>query len=299
MRVARDQTELDVVGVEQRCLAAVRVERHLVGDAGVVERARPEARGLRAKARLEDRLELAPVLGAARPRSRSVRRRRSRRRRATVHSAAELVVGDRGDADPVVVLGAVEAVRRGDAHELLVEVRAGRGDAADEVRVGGEDRAAVEQRRPHLLALAGALAVVQRAEHGDDRQHRVRRVAHPEAVVERRVAFVHRGRLVLEPGRRLVQRVETAEAGERTFEAVRPRVAVDDVGLHLLGTRRSRCRAWSRRPRSCCGARRRRSPIELERDREAAGVFDVERDVALAALAAEERLASPCACRRR
>ncbi len=29
---------------------------------------------------------------------------------------------------------------------------------------------------------------------------------------------------------------------------------------------------------------------ELERDREAAGVFDVERDVALAALAPEERL---------
>ena len=187
---------------------------------------------------------------------------------------------------------------RGDAHELLVEVRAGRGHAADEVRVGGEDRAAVEQRRPHLLALAGALAVVQRAEHGDDRQHRVRRVAHAEAVVERRVAFVHRGRLVLEPRRRLVERVETAEVRERTLEAVRPRVAVDDVGLHGLA-RGVVDAELGRDARGHVVVDDVGGRDELERDRETARVLDVERDVALAALAAEERLASPCACRRR
>ena len=173
-----------------------------------------------------------------------------------------------------------------------------RGHAADEVRVGGEDRAAVEQRRPHLLALAGALAVIQRAEHRDDREHRVRRVAHAEAVVERRVAFVHRRRFVFEPRRRLVQRIEPAEAGERTFEAVRPRVAVDDVGLHRLARGVVDAELGRDAGRHVVvhdvgGA------DELERDREAAGVFDVERDVALAALASEERLASPGACRRR
>ena len=49
------------------------------------------------------------------------------------------------------------------------------------------------------------------ASAADDRQHRVGGVAHPEAVVQRLVAGVHRARLVLEPGGRLEQRVETAE----------------------------------------------------------------------------------------
>ena len=58
---------------------------------------------------------------------------------------AKFVVSDRADADPVVVLSPVEAVRRGDPHELLVEVWARRGHTADEVRVGREDRTAVEE----------------------------------------------------------------------------------------------------------------------------------------------------------
>ena len=66
------------------------------------------------------------------------------------------------------------------------------------------------------------------------REHRVRRVAHPEAVVERRVAGVRRAGFVLEPGRGLVQRVEAAEVRERALEPVRPGVAVDDVGVHAL-----------------------------------------------------------------
>ena len=114
--------------------------------------------------------------------------------------------------------------------------RRGRGYAfaVDEHRVGREHRAAVEQRRPQLLALAAHALVVQRGEAPDDREHRVRGVGHAEAEVARRVALAHRTLLVLEPGRRLVERVEPAEVRERTFEPVRPRVAVDDVGLHAL-----------------------------------------------------------------
>ena len=97
--------------------------------------------------------------------------------------------------------------------------------------------------------------VVQRGEAADDREHRVRGVGHAEAEVERRVALAHRTRLVLEPGRRLEERVEAAEVRERTFEPVRPRVAVDDVGVDALAVVVRRCRAASRRPRSCCGAR--------------------------------------------
>ncbi len=168
-------------------------------------------------------------------------------------------------------------------------MRSRRTDATDEVRIGGVDRAAVEQRRPHLLAFARALAVVQRAEHGDDRQHRVRRVAHSESVVERGIALVHRGRFVFEPGRRLVERVEATEACQRTLEAVRPRVAVDDVGLDLL--------AFHVVDPEFGGDARGHVVVddvggadELERNGQAARILDVQRDVAFTPLAAEEGL---------
>src|SRR4051794_21316128 len=59
--VLRNEAERDVIGVEQRCFAALGVERDLVRNAGIVERAGPEPRRLRAKARFENRLELPPV----------------------------------------------------------------------------------------------------------------------------------------------------------------------------------------------------------------------------------------------
>ena len=147
-----------------------------------------------------------------------------------------------------------------------------------------EHRAAVEQRRPQLLALAGPALVVQRGEAPDDRQHRVGGVGHPEAEVERRVAGVHRPGLVLEPGRRLEQRVEAAEVRERALEPVRPGVAVDDVGVDRACSPRTRCRAASRRRRSCCGARCRPARRAASAIFVAGSRLDVERDVALAAL---------------
>ena len=118
--------------------------------------------------------------------------------------------------------------------QALVHAGPGHGLAVDEQRVGREHRAAVHERRPQLLALAGAALVEQRGEDADDRQHRVGRVAHPEPVVQRRVAGVGRAGLVLEPGRRLVERVEAAEVGERALEPVGPGVAVHDVGVDPL-----------------------------------------------------------------
>ncbi len=170
----------------------------------------------------------------------------------------ELLLGDRGDLEPAVAR-LVEAVARAEPRLVRVELRDGRALAVDEQHVGREHLAAVEQRRPQLLALAGVTLVVQRGEAPDDRQHRVGGVGHAEPVVHRRVPGVHRPRLVLEPGRRLEQRVEPAERGERSLEAVRVRVAVHDVGVDGLARRRSRCRDGRRRRRSCCGARCRRA----------------------------------------
>ena len=129
------------------------------GHAGVVERARPEARGLRAEhaARAASRAG-----GGARARLAAVAKRSSSASCGDVEHAAQrrpLGVLDRRDQDPVVVLGLVEAVERGEARADRWS-RRGRchGFAVDEEHVGREDRAAVEQRRPQLLALAGALA---------------------------------------------------------------------------------------------------------------------------------------------
>ncbi len=105
-----------------------------------------------------------------------------------------------------------------------------------------------------------AALVVQRGEAADDRQHRVRRVAHAEAGsrAARCRSWTGAG-LVLEPGRRLVERVEPAEVRERTLEPVRPRVAVHDVGLHALAVFVADAEPRSRRRPSCCGARCRRA----------------------------------------
>ena len=112
----------------------------------------------------------------------------------------------------------------------------------------------------------------------------------PEAQVVRRVAFAHRALLVLEPGRRLVERIEAAEVRERAFEAVRPRVAVDDLGLHPLAVFVADAEPHRDAGRHVVvhdvGALH-----ELERDLVAALLLEVERDAALAPLAAEERLA--------
>ena len=199
-----------------------------------------------------------------------------------------LRVFDRGDLDPTF-LRLVQAVQRVGSGLRLVEPRSGHRFTVDEHRVGGEHRAAVEQRRPELLALAAHPLVVQRGEATDDGQHRVRGVGHAEAQVVRRVAFAHRTLLVFEAGRRLVQRIEPAEVRERTLESVRPRVAVDDLRLHALAVFVS-----DAEPHRDAGRHVVVHDVgaldELERDLVPALLLEIEREAALAALAAEERL---------
>ncbi len=203
--------------------------------------------------------------------------------------ARELFRLHRGDLDPVIVDRSVQPVARVDPRLVGVEAWTRNGDAVDEHRVGRQHRGAVEQRRPQLLALAGAALVIQRGETPDHRQHRVGRVGHPETDVEGLVAFAHRARLVLETGRRLEDRIEPAEVRLRSLEAVRPGVAVHDVGIDALAV-------FVRDPETL------RDPgghvvvddvgplDELQRDLFAPLRLDVEADVALATRAAHERL---------
>ena len=165
----------------------------------------------------------------------------------------------------------------------------GHAGAVGEQRVGRQHRGAVEQRRPQLLALTGAALAVQRGEAADHRQHRVGGVGHAEADVQRLVARAHRTGFVLEPGRGLEQRVETAEVRERTVEPVRPGVAVDDVGIDALAVF-----VRDPEPLGDAGSHVVMHDVgpgdELERDLLARLGLDVEADVALAARAAHERL---------
>ena len=230
--VLGDETEPFVVAVEQHALAGLGVDRDLVGHAGGVEprdhtiAVRVAKRGSsndsswrRFSARAARVAKRGSVASSGRP--------------SAPHSASQCA----SSTAAIWIQPSCVSYKRYSASVPVCALSSrgrGHGLAVDEQRVGREHRAAVEQRRPELLALAAHALVVQRGEATDDRQHRVRGVGHPEAQVVRRVAFAHRTLLVLEPGRRLVERVEAAEVRERTFEAVRPRVAVDDVGLHAL-----------------------------------------------------------------
>ena len=236
----------------------------------------------------EQRFELVPVLGTSRAR----REARIVGEVGDAHRGAQrgpvLVLHGR-DLDPTF-LRLVEPIQRVDPGLRLVEARPRHRLAVDQHRVGGEHRAAVEQRGPELLALAGHALVVERGEAPDDREHRVGRVGHAEAEVVRQVALAHRTRFVLEAGRRLVERVEAAEVRHRALEPVRPRVAVDDVGVHPLAVFVADAEPH-RDTRGHVVVHDVGLLHELQRDLAAALVLEVERDVALAALAAEERLA--------
>ena len=284
--VLGDEAEPLVVGVEQHALAALGVDRDLVGHAGGVEDVRPDHRRARREARLQQRLELPAVLRA----------RRARREPLVGGEVGHAERGaqrlpvrvlERGDLDPAF-LRLVQAVQRVGPGLGLVEPGPGHGLAVDEQRVGGEHRSAVEQRGPQLLALAAHPLVVERRETPDHRQHRVGGVGHAEAQVVRSVALAHRTLLVLEPGRRLVERIEPAEVRERALEAVRPRVAVDDLGLHALAVVVADAEPH-RDARGHVVVHDVGALHELERDLEPARLLEIECDAALAALATEER----------
>ena len=221
--VLGDEAEPLVVGVEQHALAGLACRTAIsLGTPAASSSARPLDRGARREARLEQRLELLAVLGARRARreagvvassgtpSARAQRRPSARLRPP-RSGSSLLASRTGGSTRRCRSGALSS--RGPRHRFAV----------DEHRVGREHRAAVEQRRPQLLAFAGHALVVQRGEAPDDRQHRVGGVGHAEAEVARRVAFAHRTLLVLEPGRRLVERVEPAEVARAVLRGRTPR----------------------------------------------------------------------------
>ena len=287
MLVLGNETEALVVGVEQHELAGLRVERDLVGNSSIIEELRPDDRRLRRQARLEQRLELLAVLGARRS-GRESSLVGEVRRADGVAQRPPVLLGDSCELKPAVDRP-VEAVQRADPALVRVEARSWRGDAVDEERVGRQHGGAVEQRRPQLLAFARSPLVVERGEAADDGEHCVGRVGHAEAQIQRHVSFAHRAGFVLETRRRLVQRVEASEACERPFESVGPCVAVHDVGIDGFAV-------FVRDPESlgnACGhvVVDDVGPFdELERDLVAALGLEIEGDVALAALAARERL---------
>ena len=156
--------------------------------------------------------------------------------------------------------------------------------AFDQKDVRAEDRRAVQERRPQVLALAGTTLVVQGGEHAHHRHHGVGGIGHAEAEIGAPIAC-HRTSLELQAARRLVERVQPTETD--------------------AAPRRRRRRCCSARGRVCAAAPRSRyrdvavplvimmhhiGDVDARRNttsRPSAG-FDVDRDVELAPLAAEE-----------
>src|SRR5207244_4077498 len=157
--VVGDEAEAHVVVVVQRGPPVDGVDGKLVRDAGVVEQAGPRPGRTREEPGCQLGLERGPVTAAG------------------VVGRGALVVGGRfgaqhsgegapvlvtlgGDADPRIVLRAVEPVEGAGATEIDVEPRVvPRLAGGVQPHVGREDHAAVVQRGPQLLALAGALPV--------------------------------------------------------------------------------------------------------------------------------------------
>src|SRR5204862_2629756 len=87
------------------------------------------------------------------------------------------IVAEHGDAQPSL-LTLIEAVEGGEAVQLGVDggpleaLPVGRG-----VEASGCEQRSVDDRRVDLLALASAVAVIQRLDHGDGRQEAVAEVA--------------------------------------------------------------------------------------------------------------------------
>ena len=94
-------------------------------------------------------------------------------------------------------------------------------------RVGRVQQARVHDRRADRLAVAGAVAVVERGGDGDRREQRVAGVAHVRAAPQRRVAGVAGAVLPLGAGERRRRLVGAREVGARAL-LVAARVAVDE-----------------------------------------------------------------------
>ena len=228
--------------------------------------ARPRDRGPRREARLEQRLRAGAGSRRAPRASRSAGRRRARATPSAAHNASQCASSTAAIwIQPSCV--SYKPVQRVDARLRLVEAGPRHRLAVDEQRVGGEHRAAVEQRRPELLALAGHALVVQRGEAADDREHRVRGVGHAEAEIVRRVALAHRA-LLRTRGRPTPGTAGRARRSARAgLRGRTPTCCSRRCRASPACSLRSRCRAAPRRRRSCCGARCRRARRAAARSR--------------------------------
>ncbi len=156
-------------------------------------------------------------------------RRRAQGRRSR---RAAVRLAQAGQRDPAVTRR-VEPVERTEAGLLLVGARPLRPPVGPDPRVGVEVDAAVHDRRVDELALAGALAPVERHQHREGRLHRAGLVAHPEAVPVGSVALT--AELLLEPARRLRELVEAGPGGAWSVVPPHRRVAIDHRRVQPLG----------------------------------------------------------------
>ena len=190
------------------------------------------------------------------------------------------------ERDPTVAR-AVEAVERPEAGLLMVAARPLGPAVGPDPRVGVEVHAGVHDRRVDPLALAGALAPVQRHQHRERRLHRAPLVAHAEAVPVGRVALA--AELELEAARRLCELVEPGPGGTRPVVAPHRRVAVDDRGVELPGRL-----VVDPEPLGHAGTHVVVDDVDLAdqpvRDLATLGRLEVDDDVELPALASVERL---------
>ena len=118
-----------------------------------------------------------------------------------------------------------------------------------EVGLAARHHAAGEQRAGDELRLAGAVAVVEREQRGDQRAHRAHVVHEAEAVPHRVVALTRAGDLPA--ARRLEELVVAGPVGACALRSVRAGVAVDDVGVHRA--HRRLVEAEAPRARACAG----------------------------------------------
>jgi hypothetical protein len=157
----------------------------------------------------------------------------------------------------------------------------------DHEHVGTEHGRTVEQRRPEVLTLASTTLVEEGGEHPDHRHHGVGGVGHPEAEIQRRIAFIHRTRLELEAAGGLVERVEAAKLRQWPLGAVGVGVAVHEIRV-------ARLEGFVVDAEACCGPLRHVvvdhvGDLGQAHDRlEPLGGFYVDGDIELAALASDE-----------
>ena len=254
--VVDDHAEPLDVRVVQRELAALHVDRDLVGDARVVEHVRPRHRRLRAG---------SPPRAAARPRHGRARGRGPRRRRSARQNASQCVVAQRRDLDPAV-LGLVQPVAR--REPVLRRRRAWAGTRACRRRA-----AACRTRTPRRRPSGSSTAPGPRRSCAGGTARRARR--RPTASRSRR---------------------RTCRSGSRAGRGRgaprRPRARARPTPGTAGRGRRSAPADPRARTRTCCSRRRRASPPGTPRSRVLSAVGGALRHVVVDDVGRRDELAS-------